>query len=444
MKKTLIILFFLYANHSIILGQTSFNAKIKDLPSELLRNADEDKIFELSISSNISVDPIFLDYKVKVVAVPERCSLPLTEFEVDFKEIALSQLVDGHKFYIKLMANTAIDKQREIFLDLKITSSIDPTLARIKNVESNPGTLVKIGLKTESLKNYDYLAYVGTNFDLVDGVKASNLYFATHLFKLPKIKSNGKKSSNGFSLLLYGNRTYSYSSSRTEEVMNSSVRRMTSDSVTYLVEKGKAEISDKIVTDNIGFSYAPIVPINVFGDYSERIVKVYWAPQVEWVWRRSNSSTTIGNFVKDTSEILTVRNGILPPMRTVVASSFSYNTYDFMFNPISLFLVHENEHISVRLQPSFLALAVSYTNLTSQRNNSAVRYQVEPSYTSKFNIVYGARLWITEPVTGITLGGDFSFRLKHGVNPFFNVTLSKALSYKNISTILAPIVPKAP
>jgi hypothetical protein len=81
----------------------------------------------------------------------------------------------------------------------------------------SPGLIVKIDARTNTLKVYDYLACIGTNFDFVDGVKPSNLYLATHVFKLPKVDPKfSKLASLGLGLLLYGNRTYIAESSTTE------------------------------------------------------------------------------------------------------------------------------------------------------------------------------------------------------------------------------------
>jgi hypothetical protein len=115
------------------------------------------------------------------------------------------------------------------------------------------------------------------------------------------------------------------------------------------------------------------------------------------------------------------------------------STHNFNVAPLCFFLVHESGQVSVRIQPYIFTLSFNYVgNVTSSvtRTRSVL---ADPTFSRNFSFSSGVREWITEAVNGITLAGEFSNRMFKSYLPFFHVTLSKALSFKNIGSVFAPV-----
>ena len=131
------------------------------------------------------------------------------------------------------------------------------------------------------LENYRYLGYLGTNFDLVDGIEAKKLYFATNIF----IPAQNKL---GVHLGVYGNRTMTKYDTAENVTFISRRSFYKPDSIIVSTDSGRKVRTQ--ISDNIGAFFAPVIPI-----YKEGDLKFYYAPNFEFVWRRNRVETDFSN-----------------------------------------------------------------------------------------------------------------------------------------------------
>jgi hypothetical protein len=283
--------------------------------------------------------------------------------------------------------------------------------------------------EAEKLATYKFLGYLGTNFDLVDGVQAKNLFFATNIF-IPETHRWG------VSFSIYGNRSMTKTDSSKNISFTSRIVNVGRDSVAYY--RDTAMKISTLVSDNIGANFTPLIPIKFLEDGE---LKVYYAPQFEFIWRRTKMEDTYVN--NGTSRIDTARNrfpaGTTLPLITPLTSKVNLNIYDVYLGLAGILLRYETEEISIRASGS-IGFNFNYTPIGGLSTVNSVFQQQK-------RVFYFGRLWITEPTTGLTLGSEVSSyfgkykELPHysKAQPFFNVTLSKAFDLKNLATLVKPL-----
>ncbi|MBK9960780.1 MAG: hypothetical protein IPP06_05455 [Saprospiraceae bacterium] len=207
------------------------------------------------------------------------------------------------------------------------------------------------------------------------------------------------------------------------------------DSARYFKEEALKTINR--VSDNLGATFSPLIS---FGKVSRqnRSFQLYYAPQFEFIWRRTKVTTNYSNnVVVDSSFIL--QN--TPIIGTLTISPHdetrTLNVYDVYLGFVGLFLRHENNHISIRMQGS-VGLNLSYTS-NFEKNES--NPELLP-FSRSSNFFVFLRAWITEPISGITFGAEVSntYGKSDRFQPYYNVTLSKAINLNAIGAIFKPVI----
>lgn len=420
----------------IVKAQISYNLKINKISDELERSKTEKMIYSLTLESNIPDSSIFKEYAVSVKPNLMTSTLPQSEFEIDFKDCEMYKLTSGYTFYLTLLPNVNLDIERKIDLEVIISSLTDLKLEKIQNLADKTNQTVTIEpIEADSvLDAYNYLAYVGTNFDLVDGVKASNLFFATNIYQLPKYGTDGFFKDFGFNLTIYGNRAITITEDfGLKDYEYKYVRIPNTDS--SRVFRNQGNLSRTIVSDNLGLLFSPIIKWPHRSE-ADRTVRFHLTPQVEFAFRRFTETEIYSNVTpSDSSKVIRYRGSDLIIRNRETNVKYN-NSYDLNLAPLSFMAIHETKNISVRLH-----LITGYSfSFSKERISDTPQSESFNPIKSRGAIYYATRIWITEAVTGITLGGEMSNRLiKDNYQPFFNVTLSKALSFKNIGSIFDPI-----
>jgi hypothetical protein len=109
------------------------------------------------------------------------------------------------------------------------------------------------------------------------------------------------------------------------------------------------------------------------------------------------------------------------------------NEYSFNVGALGFYLVHENKQISMRVYCS-----VGYSSNYYPQYSSESRTDQPKEYRRSSDMFFTGRAWITEGSTGLTLQAEITNTLINA-RPFYGVTLSKALNFKNIGTIFQPV-----
>lgn len=422
MLKNLLVLTVLCTSSLVSTSQT---AKIlfKKKSENIIRKETEVTIpitIKMEMSS-IPKDSLSL-YSFEIKANDKTSTIAHSQYNIEHNKGKLDELNSEYNAYLTLYGDTASDRERHIYFFIDITKNGKSVEV---NVSDTNKTLDLVITEVRALNKYNYLAYVGTNFDLVDGIKAQNLFFATSMFCPPQREGNGF----GFNLTLYGNRTLTSTDTSGIIRYTSRIVGVGGDSAKYYEEE--ALKTTKRVTDNLGATFSPLIRLGTWSN-PERITKIYLAPQFEFIWRRTQINTTyteaklVDSFYRANRPItgtliLTPKNETIP-----------LNIYDVYLGLLGGYLSHENKDISIRFQAS-VGPSVSYISSNGKSNT------VYPPFNRVTNWTCILRTWITEPVTGITFGAEVTNNLTKNYQPYFNVTLSKAINLYVLRTILQPL-----
>ena len=374
------------------------------------------------------------NYKA-VVSVDETSELPKAFYKIDFTEKNFEVLneKDSSKntIYITIYKDSIEDRTWPLVLkvdvyrnNVKLNDSLNTGKFKTLKIDVE-------GIKEDdSLKAYNYLAYIGTNFDLVDGVKTKNLFFSTNIF-LPPLK----KKSVGMYLSLYGNRTMTTTDTSGNVIRTSKLVGISD--TTYKRFTEQTTLLRTQVSDNLGAYVSPLIRLGNASN-RENTIQLYYTPSLEFIWRRTNiysnftGSTNVDSVIERGSFHGTIEYGR--------SSSINVNEFVFSVGLISLMVVHESKEISVRIHGS-TGIISTYSPLVAgltkgDLNGSSIN---QTNYTTKHDMFFTGRAWITESVTGITLQAEITNTLKYP-RPFYGVTLSKAINFKNLGKIFQPIV----
>ncbi|GAB5473568.1 MAG: hypothetical protein Mars2KO_16670 [Maribacter sp.] len=356
-------------------------------------------------------------------------------FKLYFEKLQLSKLKDGKEVFLKIMKDSIPDRQRKLVLDIELSKN-DTVLKKVNDAKHQKLEIV-LDSYEESLDGYKYLAYLGTNFDLVEGIKAKDLFFATNVYSQPK---EGENRNVGFYLSIYGNRAFTQTDSAGTRRRETKFEALTD---TTTLQTLKTDFyTTKRVTDNIGAYISPLIKLKWFKSKNpERNVNLYYSPSLEFVYRRSTLSFenlnlgTVDSLVIDRSfqeiveENAQNRESTNTPSRPLFTQTF--NEYSFNAGVIGLFLSLENKKISVRVHGS-VGYASNYNRVFEPGlPNSTIQQQSD--------IFFSGRAWVTDAKTGITLQAEVT-NTAFNPRPFFVATLSKAFNFKKIGEFFQPIV----
>ncbi len=416
-----------------LIGFTAFGQETAKLYFEKDEYQIQKKVTEETYRLIVKIDSLKIPdstlalYKVSIVVNDEMSTLPECDYILENNTFNLKGNQSEHTFYLTINGDSIVDRDRYLYFSILVTK--DNKAVAINLSKENLTQKIKI-ISTKAINAYNYLAYIGTNFDLVDGIQAKNLFFASNLFVPPSTE----KRSLGFNLILYGNRTLTLTDTSGQARFASKIVGLPGDSARTYYEEGLKTVSR--VSDNLGASFSPLWRMGKISD-GNRPTQVYYAPQFEFIWRRTNVTT----LYSDTRLIDSVdrRNRPItgPIYLTQPNESKTYNIYDIYVGGLGFLLNHNNNHISIRVQAS---TGVTY-RYTAQ-NSSSNRGTSETPYDRKLNYFIFVRAYITEPITGLTLGAEITnnYIKKSSHQPYYNVTLSKAFNLNALSGVFRPVV----
>lgn len=383
------------------------------------------------IGKNISKNFIDSKCKFSVETDSAKTVLPYTKilfnnrksYEKTFSEFKKDKSkIVRETVYISIKPDSVIPEKSNLTLKLIVKDSLDRIIT-----DENTAFNKTIVLNLESGSNAPYskyknLSYIGTNFDLVEGVKAQNLFFATNVLSHPS-----KNSKTGFYLSLYGNRAMSNTENIDENYITTEVIPL--DSIQAIRVRKMVSSTRTTTTDNIGAHFSTLHPI--FGTLkSKSEFKTYFTASIEFIWKRTNILTEYGEVkhVDSTLSNSSIRNHLV--LNSLQPSTQSVNEYAFHLGP-GIFLALENDDISIRIHHT-IGYASNYFLTPGSINSTEVKVE------QKKDIFYTGRAWITEPKTGLTLQAEINNQLENP-RPFYVVTLSKAFKLDKLAGFFSPV-----
>lgn len=283
----------------------------------------------------------------------------------------------------------------------------------------------------EKIADYNYMGYVGTNFDLVEGVKAKNVFFAVNILSKPKKYSD----KIGFYISLYGNRTLS----KNDSIKNITHNYRVFDSIVdnqsqKFIQTQLYDYSKSVDVDNLGAYFSPLFKVGRLTNI-DGATQFFVCPSAEFIWRRYSIKNNISNIRNQTPYLVSgnAENYIQPTINK--PESFRFYGYDFNLGA-GFWLMHENKSVSVRLNMN-LGWNTSYQPVFGIVTRESV-VDSKNKLIKFSDIFYTGKLWITEANTGVTLQAEILNTLKRP-NPFYGVTLSKAFDFEKLGNFFKPI-----
>ncbi|WP_074408149.1 hypothetical protein [Aquimarina megaterium] len=429
MKKTILFCLSVFLFPITLLSQNVVNISF-DTTAVKYSKANKDQIIPIKLKIDSIVVDTLDNYLISIEVDKANSTLSNSEYDFFYRKTQLSKLNEEETTYLTLKKDTLPDRDRKIILDIKFyKNDTSRKIAEIANIGiCKKLTITVAPLVEPELKGYEYLAYIGTNFDLVDGIQAKDLFFAANIFSSPE---RTKKKKVGFYLSLYGNRAISQVDSSLILDRVIAIDSLTENSFRVVREKRTVRSSQS--TDNLGAYISPLIKLKCLNTPSSEL-KLYYSPSLEFVYRRTRGS--IGDFVGTPKlDSITVTGNIndFPEriQRLPEPRSFSLNEYSFNLGAVGLFLNLENKRISVRVHGSVGYASNYFASFDRGLDNP-------PSLRNESDVFFTGRAWITEPTSGITLQAEVTNSLINS-RPFFVATLSKAIDFKNLGSIFSPI-----
>lgn len=435
MKLKLLFILLFYS----FIAQAQYTITFKKDRDTLRRSGARKELLEVELTASDAKIDSLKSHKLYVTVNDDKTTLPKADYEI-FNPIngtAIKELKTDKNFVrIFIKVDDPKDKQvKDLKLVLKFTvkKTVDDGKESEDDEKNNKGTVKEITVVIQPsdapLESFRYLGYLGTNFDMVDGVQTNKLFFAVNIL-IPET------SKYGIHVGIYGNRTMTQSDTSVNTSFTSRIEALGTDSVIYFRDTATLMTSRK--SDNIGAFFSPLIPVDFLTDGN---LKVYYAPNFEFIWRRTRIESMYEN--NATSHRDTARNrfpaNVAFPLVTPLSTKVNQNIYDVYLGLLGIMFRYETDDISIRLQG---AVGFNFNYVPVGGLSS-----INPVYQRTTRGYFQGRLFITEPTTGFTIGAEVSnFFGKYKnppyyskAQPYYNVTLSKAFNLKNLAAIVKPL-----
>jgi hypothetical protein len=399
-------------------GQEGFEISFEKDKIEVERNIKDSIIVPVNVRVDIKDVTNKANYSLNIETDDKKSTLPKSDYKLYFKKADFDKL-ESFTALLILNKDSLADRERSLVLRFKIYKD-----GEIVDKAPNTGAIKEMTIVVKNahspLKDYKYLSYVGTNFDLVEGIKAENLFFATNIFSQP---TTGTRDF-GIYLSLYGNRTVSLKEDLGVRQIITEIVPVSQDS-SYRVRK-HVQTERTTQSDNLGAHISTLHPI--FGSRNKtKGVKTYFTGSADFIWQRKHVLTEYGE-VSQIDTLKTASTGHSVILNDLQNKRISVNQYIFNIGP-GLFFNIEDNNVSVRVH-----MAVGYTSTFF----NVSRREDEFLYDRKHDIYFAGRAWITEPQTGITLQAEIMNQLIEP-RPYYVVTLSKAFHLDKLAGIFSPV-----
>jgi hypothetical protein len=406
-----------------MLGKEEFNIQFKSVTDTVQRDLKKELILSYEVSANGLLESDVENYSV-TIAVDVSSTLSPGEFRLERNQFSLKEVyTNSQRFYIHLKPDALPDRDRMLVLKIKVSKEQvnKDNFNTAGDKEKTMTLVIKSGITDTPLTNYRYLVYAGTNFDLVDGIRPKNLFFATNINLLPD-----EKRKCGLYISLYGNRSAIFTDSTSNTLRDARVEGISDTTARFYRVQSKLRSSR--TSDNFG-AYVS-TPIQI-AHKKFTTAKLYYCPSIEFIWRRTESRF---EFTDDVPADTVIRetpfrygNFTISPVNEI-----AYNEYQFNMGILGFMFCHETDDISVRLLMNTGPARVYFPQGVFNQSPDAFNYE------GRTEAFFTGRVWITEANSGVTFQAEVTNTLNVS-RPFYNVTLSKAINYKGLGALLKPI-----
>jgi hypothetical protein len=433
MRRNFIFLLLFQTISTVALSQKNNEKKTdgKDMP--LTVNFENGKNGRDTIFSNSS--QAYYTAKIKI-AKQDVDTKPKIIFSINAKQSNVKDLMIPTK-----MEYVAEDKSKDAEVEFKVAFTRDAKNDRtlVFNVVAKDGndtlSLNKDGDKSTSLEVYikpygelensdnEYWLFVGTNFDLLDGIKANDLYFRGS-FLIPLNNQNPKR--DQLYITFEKNRFFSEKDSLYRiNFIDRIYKPRQGDSITIV--NGQYNSFRETITENLGFSlnYLRNTSANPSERYNFYLMGGLYMDHQNKKIKYSNHS-----ILSDTTTFLRNNDSdyifrpLLVESRT---QSWNFNMYaGFMY-------IHSGTSVNLK---AFLQAGTNYlwypASSIRTSTSETTRYEKLKDVYMRFHL--DATL-IESP--GVSFGAEVYYRRKQ--MPLFNFTLTKVFDYRQIKNFFGKV-----
>jgi hypothetical protein len=298
--------------------------------------------------------------------------------------------------------------------------------------KSSGSNFQKLDVHIRSYRNFEktdneYWIFIGTNFDLLDGVKANDLYFKGS-FLVPIDSSNPKK--HQLYISFEKNRFFSDRDSLTR-VRLTDVRPIPGNPDSLTMVQGYYNTFRETITENLGFSLSYIKNLKSFSNTSARADNQY------------NLYLMAGFYIDHQTRILKYTNhSIQADSITVVRDS------NYRFTPLAsehksvswnnnlyfgLMYIHSGTSVNLK---TFMQVGANFNYFPAQARVSglseSITYSQRTSLYTRFHL--DATL-LESP--GLSFGAEVY--LRRGLMPLFNFTATKVFDLRQLKTLFSKL-----
>lgn len=402
--------------------KAEFEKKTDTIPS------DAKKEITATFTVKVPMQPAFEGAKVSWSIEDTDVSLGASElFLPSGRDVTVSKDKDGEvKFSIKFQRNNKTDRIIKLKLTAKKangeTIDIDTALLReyiiyIRPFTENPALVKK-------KEGYELWLSTGTNLDLIDGIKAKDLYFKANY--LANIKKGSKSSRSWINIDFGRNRYFSSTDSLNGIHFVQGLPPVHQDSIR--LASGYYNTVKKIETNNI---FLDIYYMWHIREFSSETSKLFLT--LGFSLNSQTIKTTYANSVT-ASDTLSYASGQQLPIETS-SPMFRNSTLRQNNKSLGYGFVYILDEDKINIKTSLL---VGWNNFVYpsfiRYNGDAVieeRYKSEPTFYTRF------RFEGTVLNPGLSLG--FEAFLRGGQNPLYNVTLTKTIDFEQLGTLFGTL-----
>ncbi len=400
----------------------SFSIGFKKSKVNIQRKSKEISLKKVKLNmSNLSGDTL---YHISIQIDQSKTTLAPKDYLIELTNSQVNGVSNGSDIncYITIFPDSLPDRKRYIYFSIQV--SVNGRTVSHLNTSENQLLVLEVN-DYQELDHMDYLAHLGTNFDLVDGIQPKNLFFATNAF-IPNKKT--KFPATGVYFSLYGNRSFSSSDSLKNISRLIEVEPL-SDSSQLEIRQMSNRMSI-FSSDNLGAQVSFPIAISNLSN-KQNTAKAWLSPTAEFIWRRSKNKISYINIGGIDTTLTKRTKSELPSI--IQDNEFTINTNRFEFNyGIGFFLDHTNDNISIRFNWA-VGNSTPYLFQSSRSISNEAKFSELAS-----DIYFSGKLYIIEPKSGITFQAEV-FNRKRTPSPYYVVTLSKALKFRTLGNIFTPL-----
>jgi hypothetical protein len=369
----------------------------------------------------------FAGHKVELAVENSDFSIPAADvFLPSDKTLSIDNTGESNEKAFTIIFNRHDKDDRTINLRLNLYDAtgnpVTSTDSRLKKtIYIKPS---KADTLSDASKNgYEFWLFTGTNLDLLDGVKAKELYFKGSY--LVNIKKNNTFTKHWIYTTFGKNRYFSDKDSLGRVPFSEELpRAVPGDSITLV--RGSYSSLRESVTDNIFTSFEYL---NFISDFSSPTSKIFATLGFSLNLQSIKTSYTNKNILSDTSTFLRIADSsyVFRPLNLErKIKQFNYNLH-FGFTHI---LSTDAINIKTQLIAGINRFTYPYASV---RNSTIDR----TFYKNEQDVFFQLKIDATVLSPGISIG--FEFFLRRTEIPLFNVSLTKVLDIKQIGSLFGKV-----